>query len=86
MPEHSWDLPLAALIAVLVIKEGAALVKYLIARLNGTKDCDRSQSVTRADLSEAKAELIDAMRMGQDQLHARITDVSERLARLEGRM
>lgn len=82
MIEHSLDLPLAVIVALILVREGVQLTKYLVARMNGGAP---SGQVTRADLLEAKAELLEAMRTGQDQLHSRITEIDVRLARLEGR-
>lgn len=85
MELHGLDLPLAVFLAVLVVKEGASVMKYLAGKRNGRGAALVNGHVTRADLLQAKVELLEAVRAGQDDLHARITDVSERLARLEGR-
>lgn len=85
MELHSLDLPLAVFLAILVVKEGASVMKYLAGKRNGHRPALGNGYVTRADLLQAKGELLEAMRAGQSDLHGRITEVSERLARLEGR-
>lgn len=84
MELHSLDLPLAVFLAVLVVKEGASVLKYMAGKRNGPH-LSANGYVTRADLLQAKGELLEAMRAGQSDLHGRITEVSERLARIEGR-
>ena len=80
------DLPLSLLIAVLVIKEGASLFRFVLkGRVAGPPDSvGASLLATRLDVADARAEILSAVRCGQDELHERISGVSDRLARLEG--
>lgn len=83
MEFHSLDYPLAVFVAVLVIKEGAGLFKYVLSRANGNGKT--SGLATKLDLEQAKSEILTAVRQGQDELHGRISGVSDRVARIEGR-
>lgn len=84
MEFHSLDYPLAVFVAVLVIKEGAGLLKYVLARTNGGGKPSATLA-TKLDLEQAKGEILTAVRQGQDELHGRISGVDVRVARLEGR-
>lgn len=81
MLEHSLDLPLGALVAVLVVKEAFTLVRSVIAKRNGQ---GAPQSATQLDVAQAEARIVAELRTVSDTLHGRITAVEVSVARLEG--
>lgn len=81
MPEHSLDLPLGALVAILVVKEAFQLIRSVIAKRNGQ---GAPSSATQLDVAQAEARIVAEVRSVSDTLHGRITDLGERVSRLEG--
>ena len=108
MEASHWDLPLAIIVAMMLVDKGITWSKYLIGRVNGNPGKSASGQIERlekrmdtagakmSDLTNLVLSLPDklraewhedtrALRDGQQVLHDRVTDVSERTARLEGR-
>ena len=112
-PQH-WDLPLAIIVAMMLVDKGITWSKYVVGRMSKNGNPGHSTRVEvaheierlekRMDLAGDKisklTSLVQALpdklriewrddvtslRHGQQTLHDRITEVSERTARLEGR-
>lgn len=84
MLEHSLDLPLGALVAVLVVKEAFGLVRTLVMKRNGGNGRSIESPATALHVATAKADILLELRNVSDAMHGRITEVGERVSRLEG--
>ena len=79
MPDHTYDLPLAILVALLIIKD---LVRYVLGRVNGVRGGTATGGLSINGASAIWAEL-NRLRDALEKVWEKLSELSERLARLE---
>ena len=83
MTQTLLDSSLAVIVVGLLVKETFSLVRWVLARRNGSGG--HGEAATKLDLAEAKAEILHEFHQFSDAVQDRVSAIDVRIARIEGR-